>query len=89
MKIYIRLHNSKYVTAKHILLFQRFAGISFSIMNTLFEGSQALFSKLYKMYQSLEILFFRTNFQRAHQVAWLRSRSADLLKLNFMIRCDN
>ena len=58
MKIYItyeKLSNSKYMTAKHILPFQRFAGISFSIMNTLFEGSQDV---LYKMYQSLEILFF-------------------------------
>ena len=58
MKIYItyeKLSNSKYTTAKHILPFQWFAGISFSAMNAL---SQDLFSKLYKMYQSLEILFF-------------------------------
>ena len=28
------IENSKYMTAKHILPFQPFAGISFSIMNT-------------------------------------------------------
>ena len=56
VKIYItyeKLHDRK-----RILSFQRFAGITFSIMNTSFEGSQDLFSKLYKMYQSLEILLF-------------------------------
>ena len=59
MKTYItyeKLSNSKCMTAKHILPFQRFSGISFSIMNT-FEGSQDFFSKLHKMYHSL----FRTD----------------------------
>ena len=45
MKIYItyeKLSNSKYMSAKRFLLVQRFA----EIMNTYFEGSQDLFSKL-------------------------------------------
>ena len=49
MKIYItyeKLSNSKYMSAMRILPFQRFAGISYSILNALFEGSQDLFSKL-------------------------------------------
>ena len=81
------LHMKNYMTAKHSSLSAVCRNIIFNNKLIIWGFSRLVF-KVIQMYQSSEILFFALTWM-VPQATWLRSRSADLLKLNFMIRCDN